>query len=110
MPRPLINIDPKIVNDLTLLGSPVTEIADYLGVHESTIRRSFRKLIKKARATRRIWLRRFQWNEAKSGNITMLIFLGKLELGQRDDQAGLDDKMIVRRMVQRNRKDSSRKL
>jgi predicted transcriptional regulator len=102
MPRPLINIDPKEVEGYARLGSPVTEIADFLGVHESTIRRRFRKEIKKSRAARRITLRQFQWKEARDGNVTMLIFLGKLELGQRDDQAGLEDRMIVRRLVKRN--------
>jgi hypothetical protein len=102
MPRALINIDPKEVEGYARLGSPVMEIADYIGVHESTIRRRFRREIRNSRAARRISLRQFQWKEARGGNVTMLTFLGKLELGQRDDQAGVEDRMIVRRAVKRS--------
>lgn len=35
-------------------------------------------------------LRRLQWDAAKKGNVTMLIWLGKQMLKQRDDAGGID--------------------
>lgn len=102
MPRPQITLDAAKVEEYLHLGSPVAEIADYLGVSESTLRRKFRVLIRKSRANRRIHLREFQWQQAERGSVPMLIFLGKLELGQGDDAAGRDDRIIIRRVVDRS--------
>ena len=101
MPRPRIDIDPRQVETLTRLGSPASEIADYLGVSESTIRSRFCPLLAKARAMRRMKLREFQWNQAKDGSVPMLIFLGKEELGQGQEAKDSEEKIIVRRMVKR---------
>ena len=102
MPRPRIEIDPKQVEAFTRLGSPASEIADFLGVSESTIRRKFTKELAKSRAVRRMKLREFQWNQAKEGSVPMLIFLGKEELGQGQEAKETEDKIILRRTVKRN--------
>ena len=102
MARPKIEIDPQQVEGFTRNGSPASEIADYLGVSESTLRRRFPKLIAKSRAIRRMKLRELQWNQARDGNVSMLIFLGKEELGQGQDAKEAEDKVIVRRMIKRN--------
>jgi predicted transcriptional regulator len=101
MPRPRIPIDPRQVEAYTRLGSPVREIADALGVSESTIRNRFKKLLAKSRALRRMKLREFQWIQARKGNVPMLIFLGKEELGQCQEVKEMHDLRIIRRMVNR---------
>ena len=101
MPRPRIQIDLHQLEGLIRLGSPVSEIADFLGVSESTLRRHGRAVLAKARAMRRMSLRQLQWAQAKDGNVPMLIFLGKEELGQGREDNGPEEKMIVRRMVKR---------
>ena len=104
MPRPRIDIDPLKVEAFTKLGSPASEIADFLGVSESTIRRKFPKLLAKSRAVRRMKLREFQWNQAKDGSVPMLIFLGTEELGQgqeAEEVEEMEEKVIVRRLINR---------
>ena len=101
MPRPRINIDPRQVEALTRLGSPASEVADLLGVSESAIRKRFKALLAKARAGRRMKLREYQWKLAREGNVTMLVFLGKVELGQGREIQEMQDRQIVRRMVNR---------
>lgn len=49
-----------------------------------TLWRSFGTLIKRQRDAAKASLRRAQWQTALDGNVTMLIWLGKQELGQRD--------------------------
>ena len=102
MPRPRIQIDPKQVEAFTRLGSPASEIADFLGVSESTIRRKFPKQLARSSAVRRMKLREFQWSQAKDGSVPMLIFLGKEELGQGQEAKEIEDKIILRRIVNRN--------
>ena len=94
-------IDVRHVEFFARLGSPVAEIAAFFGVSESTIRRQFRETVSKASAARRIRLREFQWKSATDGNTTMLIFLGKQELGQGEEKSQAIDKVIIRRAVNR---------
>jgi hypothetical protein len=101
MARLRIEIDPQRVEGFTKLGSPASEIADYFGVSESTIRRRFPGLLAKSRAFRRMKLREFQWKEARGGSVPMLIFLGKQELGQGQEAKELEDRVIIRRKVSR---------
>lgn len=82
MARPKLNIDPKVVESLAKLGAHNTEIADHFGCDEGTIRNRFSDVLSKARANRKIKLRELQWRLAEKGNLGMLIWLGKQELGQ----------------------------
>lgn len=84
MPRPLLDIDEKLVADLAFDGASNREIAAIVGCDESTIRDRFPALLTKRRAERRIWLRAAQNKAVNDGNITMAIFLGKQELEQSD--------------------------
>lgn len=87
MPRKKLEISEETVAAMAFAGSPTVEIAEFLCCNEGTIRKRFSDILTKERAGRRIKLRQAQWKVAMSGNVTMLIFLGKHELGQSE---GLD--------------------
>tara|TARA_R100000234_G_scaffold98455_1_gene66963 strand:+ start:9333 stop:9632 length:300 start_codon:yes stop_codon:yes gene_type:complete len=84
------NIDTKQLQNLARLGCTNTEIADFFGCSENTIRR-YGEYLTKGRAECKMRLRQMQWKSAESGNVTMQIFLGKQVLGQSDtpDNSGM---------------------
>lgn len=59
-------------------------MAAVLECDESTLTRRFAQVIKDGRSHGRMSLKRKQWEMAMGGNITMLIWLGKQNLGQTD--------------------------
>jgi hypothetical protein len=73
------------------------EICDVLGMSETTLNRrikeqgiegvdNFEALYKKHQGEGKASLRRAQWKAAQDGNPTMLVWLGKQTLGQKDKQ------------------------
>ena len=84
--RPLIEIPALKVEQLASFGCSTTEIAQFYGVDEGTIRRRFSENLTKGRSTGKIKLRQLQMKAAEKGNVTMLIWLGKQMLGQTDRQ------------------------
>jgi hypothetical protein len=73
------------------------EICDVLGMSEDTLGRriaereiegvkNFADLYKKHQGEGKASLRRAQWKAAQDGNATMLVWLGKQMLGQKDKQ------------------------
>ena len=82
MGRPLTPIDAEQVFKLGRLGLTQAEIADVFNVSPSVISERFRTEITRARAHWKMSLRRAQWKRAKAGSDSMLIHLGKSELGQ----------------------------
>lgn len=74
----------KVAGAAAFAGAPDRDIAHALGVAVSTLKRRFGPELTKQRALRRIEIRRAQTVAARAGNATMLIWLGKQELGQRD--------------------------
>jgi len=74
-------LDPDHLRSLGIIGSPDQEIADSLGISVEDLQ-PMADLLRKARADRRIALRRAQFKTAIGGNTTLLIVLGKHELGQ----------------------------
>jgi hypothetical protein len=71
-----------------------TEIAEWFGVTESVIRRRYGDLVKQCQAETRARLRHEQIKQALNGNVTMLIFLGKVLLHQREDAAADQDTVL----------------
>ncbi|RJQ55930.1 MAG: hypothetical protein C4521_01015 [Actinobacteria bacterium] len=71
---------------LAALQCSNVEIAAFFGCDEGTIRKRFSEELTKGRQNGKISLRRKQWEAAKNGNVTMLIWLGKQWLGQSDKQ------------------------
>jgi hypothetical protein len=88
--RPRIEFDMDTVQGLAAIQCTLAEIAAVCQVSEDTITRRleedpvFAEVIKKGRESGRESLRRVQWKLALRGHPTMLIWLGKQHLGQRD--------------------------
>lgn len=80
--RPKSEIDPKTVYKLARLHCTHVEIADILGCSVDTLDNRFGDLIKKGKSETKQSIRDKQIEMALSGNIPMLIFLGKVMLGQ----------------------------
>jgi len=74
------------VEKLASVGCTDDEIANVAGMSASTLRRRFDAQIKRGRAGLRQNLRAAQVRRALEGSDTMLIWLGKNYLGQRDQQ------------------------
>lgn len=92
--RPKIEIDWKLFDKLCHRQCTLEEIADFFDCSEDTIQRrvkekfgvNFAAYYKKASVEGKMSLRRAQMKVALSGNVTMLIWLGKQYLGQSDKQ------------------------
>lgn len=82
MGRPKKEIDERVVEGFANVGATNVEIADFFNVDEGTIRNRFSDILTKARANKKLKLRRMQWQLAEKGNLGMLIWLGKQYLGQ----------------------------
>jgi predicted transcriptional regulator len=80
--RPKAQINVEVVKALAAIGCPVEEIADEVGVNKKTLERRFSKDIEKGRLKRNRSLRRKQFELAMKGDRTMLVWLGKVLLGQ----------------------------
>lgn len=86
MGRPLKQIDPAQVEKLAALHCTLEEIGTIVGCSVDTLSRRFADAIEKGRAHGKASLKRRQYELAMAGNATMLIWLGKQHLGQRDKQ------------------------
>ena len=90
--RPRIEIDWDQFDKLCAMQCTLIEIAEWFGCSVDTIERrcwddhdsTFADLYKKKSAKGKISIRRKQLDVALSGNTTMLIWLGKQYLGQRE--------------------------
>jgi hypothetical protein len=96
MGRPRIEFDRKIIERLASIQCTDKEIAAVLGVSFYTLARrkaddpEFVEFLERGRANGRATLRRLQWQRANAGSDTMLVWLGKQTLGQRDRPADED--------------------
>jgi AraC-like DNA-binding protein len=75
-------IDEELLKKLAHIHCTMEEMSSIVGVSVDTLERRFAALIKKARDSGKMSLRRWQWKAAESQNIGMLIWLGKQHLGQ----------------------------
>jgi hypothetical protein len=100
--RPKKTFTEKDIEQIKVLARchcPDTEIAAFMGVAERTIQRHFGALLKEEREAGRANLRSWQFAAAQRGNITMMIWLGKQLLGQRDKsdvRAEMAEPIVVR--------------
>lgn len=88
--RPKKEIDYDMVEKLAHIQCTQEEISIILEISTRTLQKDeqFLRIYKKGLDSGRMSLRRFQWEAAKKGNTTMLVWLGKQYLGQ-------SDKMVV---------------
>lgn len=91
MSAPKKKIDPEEVRKLAKTGATQAEIASRMGVSLSTLQRRCGQDLKTEAALRdglnemKVALRTKQVQVALAGNVTMLIWLGKQYLGQKDN-------------------------
>jgi hypothetical protein len=90
-------LDLEVARRAATLGCSPDEIAMLLGVARRTFHNhlkqdaALQEAVEERRAQGRTTLRRLQWQQANDGNTTMLIWLGKQLLGQRDRHEVSDD-------------------
>jgi hypothetical protein len=78
-------VPPKDVERLAQMGCKDSEIAEWFGIDENTLRYNFSVELLKGKLQLSQSLRQAQIRLAMSGNATMLIWLGKNILGQSDN-------------------------
>lgn len=91
MARPFLKLDPILIEQLAEEHCTMEEIASYCGCSVDTLQRRYAAIIKRGKDKGKVSLRRVQWEMAKSGNVTMAIWLGKQILGQKDKIDFSDD-------------------
>ncbi len=115
--RPRIQIDLAQVEALAQIGCTLDEIAAVLGVSVSTVDdrmskdEGFQASHKKGSEHGKATLRRMQWNSARGGNVTMMIWLGKQLLGQKDQsrmEATLDVNQDIAGQFERDERADKR--
>lgn len=84
MARPLKPVDENLLRKLAAIHCNQEEMASVLGVSVDTLHRRFAEQIKDARNEGKMSLRRKMWELALGGNVTILIWLSKNELGMSD--------------------------
>ena len=108
MGRPKKNIDVKLVEEMAGLNCSLSEIARVVGCAVSTLKRGFDQVIKKGRESVKTSLKRKQYEVAMKGNVSMLIWLGKNYLGQKDKvETNEESKLTIVRKYVDLRKSSS---
>lgn len=78
-------VPPKDVERLAQMGCKDSEIAEWFGIDENTLRYNFSVELVKGKLALNQSLRQAQIRLALSGNATMLIWLGKNILGQQEN-------------------------
>ena len=79
-------VDIEKLKKLAAIGCTYEECSDILGVSNETLRKSYSQFYTKGRENLKERLRRKQIKKALTGNVVMLIWLGKQYLGQKDRQ------------------------
>jgi len=90
--RPKKVIDYELVERLSMIQCTQEEIAGSLKISVRTLQRNekFCRIYKNGIENGKKSLRRMQWDAAGKGNTTMLIWLGKQYLGQREPVQVID--------------------
>lgn len=81
-----VQVDLDDIEELAAEGNTAEDIADALGICRATIynRKDIRAALDRGRAKLVLNIRHWQMQQAKAGDKTMLIWLGKQYLGQAD--------------------------
>ncbi len=78
------NLDERQIKELAEMQCTMTEIAAVMGCSVDTLERRYADVIKEGRDRGKSSLRRMQYKKALEGNPTMLIWLGKHYLDQKE--------------------------
>ncbi len=102
MARPKKEVNIELVEELAGINCSFEEISHIVGVSVRTLHRSYGTVIKKGLETAKTSLKRKQFEVAMKGNPTMLIWLGKIMLGQKDkiETEGKSELTIIRKIVE----------
>ena len=90
--RPRFELDLEMIERAAMMGCTKNEVATLAGMSHSGFYKRMETdealvdALQRGQDKGRSTLRRLQWQGAQSGNPTMLIWLGKQLLGQRDKQ------------------------
>ena len=84
--KPKKSLDPDQIMSLARLGATTQEIADHFKCSTAHLERKYQAELTSGRSQMRTRLRQEQMKVALDGNVSMLQFLGKQMLGQRDQQ------------------------
>lgn len=84
MGRPKLNLDEELIMRLASIHCTMEEIASICKCSVDTLENRFSEPIKEAKNKGKSSLRRYQWEAVQKGNITMMIWMGKQLLGQKD--------------------------
>jgi hypothetical protein len=82
--RPKKELDKGLIKQLAGIMCTNDEIAQICGVTRKTLSVNYKDTLDEGRSEAKASLRRQQWQKAMDGNTTMLIWLGKQYLSQRD--------------------------
>lgn len=100
--RPPTTIDYETIEKLAMMQATLDEIASFIGFSREGLRKrrawdeELVAALEKGQDKGKISLRRLQWEQAQQGDRTMLIWLGKQILGQRDKhEQQIDGQMTV---------------
>ena len=88
--RPKVQLDEKKLEALAQINCTLEEMAEIMECGISTLQANYQHIIKRGRANLKMSLKRKQYEIAMKGNVTMLIFLGKVLLKQREDELFAD--------------------
>jgi hypothetical protein len=97
--------DLKQVEAAAAIGCTQDEIGVLVGcsARQFQQRADMREAFRSGAARMRVSLRRLQWTKAKEGNVTMMIWLGKQILGQKDriEETHRDEIVEIERILPR---------
>ncbi len=91
--RPRKEVNEGVILALAKVGCTAAEIAAEVQVSQDTVERNFADTLKRGRDLARLSLRRMQWRAAQNGSNTMLVWLGKQLLGQKDSPLDINAKI-----------------
>jgi hypothetical protein len=84
MAPPKKELNEEVIHELASIHCTMKEIASIMKCSVDTLERRYADIIKKGQDEGRSSLRRAQYKSAMGGNATMLVWLGKQLLGQKD--------------------------
>ncbi len=93
------------IEEMAGYGLTNIEIANVLGIDDSTLGRNYENILTKGRANLKMKLRKAQIDAALKGNTVMLIWLGKQILGQTETVIDIDYNFDVKVLITDKRED-----